>query len=77
MTWQARAECRTAPLEVFFPPDAERGGRRGDVYAAARPYCARCPVAHECLEHALRHDVQAGFAAGRTPRERELLRGLR
>lgn len=82
MKWQARAECRTAPLAAFFPPDLGRGrprkdGTPVDPYADARPYCARCPVVRECLEHSLSYDVQAGFAAGRTPRERELLRGLR
>ncbi len=80
MKWQARAECRTAPIVAFFPPEVEGRGKlpRGvDPYANARPYCARCPVVRECLEHALSYDVQSGFAAGKTPREREQMRSLR
>ena len=74
MSWYHQAECRTAPYEVFFPEVDGDGGSRHHIYARARTWCARCPVIEPCLAEALRFDVQSGFAGGKTPKEREIMK---
>lgn len=68
--WTARAACRTADPEMFFP---DKGDPK--TAAAAKRFCARCPVVSECLEFGMGEHM--GVWGGLTARERERLRRVR
>jgi WhiB family redox-sensing transcriptional regulator len=40
------AACREADVAIFYP-------KRGESTEPALDYCRRCPVAEQCLDHAL------------------------
>lgn len=65
-SWQELALCAQTDPEAFFP---EKGGstRKG------REICQRCPVARECLTHALANHERFGIWGGLTERERRVL----
>lgn len=70
MSWQDRAECRGAPIDVFYPQGA--GPRCND---RALAYCARCPVRRECLDAAIASENgprshRSGVRGGMTPGQR-------
>ena len=69
----ANGTCVTegAPMFLFFPP----AGRSPNL-ERARSFCARCPVAEACLEHALEHEP-AGAWGGKTAVERQQIRTSR
>lgn len=67
MNWHLLAACRDADPELFFPT-------RGEESGAAREYCARCPVAEECLAYAMRTPDLQGVWAGTSQRQRERMR---
>ena len=60
LSWHEQARCRGEDPDLFFPSDGDSGD-------AARWYCRRCPVARQCLEHAMqapeRHGVWGGLSA--------------
>lgn len=71
--WRERAKCRelgtaiTPDRDPFFLPDTVGQGRqsvRRQSGKTAKWYCARCPVAAECLAYALAKDVRHGIWAG-------------
>lgn len=62
--WAAGAVCGQTDPEAFFP---EVGGSRGD---AAKALCRGCDVRAECLEYALRHDLDFGVWGGLSEKER-------
>ena len=70
--WWQQARCLGEPLEVFYSPHAEDK-------AKARRLCAACPVALQCLESALREELNVdefgphGYRGGMTARERRRL----
>lgn len=64
--WQADALCAQTDPEFFFP---ERGGSVREAKAT----CARCEVAAECLDYALRNEERFGVWAGLSERERRPL----
>ena len=64
--WQARAACRGARIEVFFPG-------RGEAAGPARQVCARCPVRRQCLEFAVSNRIVSGIWGGLTGPERRTL----
>lgn len=68
-TWHARAECRNADPDQFYPGKGEH-----TVVKAARRICARCPVTAECLAYALDNDERFGVWGGKSERERRRLR---
>lgn len=73
-TWRTRAACRTVPTDqlwIFWP-------NRGDTRAvdAARTVCTHCPVADECVAHAVAAG-EHGVWAGTTDRERMAMRSGR
>jgi WhiB family transcriptional regulator, redox-sensing transcriptional regulator len=70
--WRARAACRNATPDQFFPT-AESGPVRAAQEAAAKAVCARCPVRQECLDEALRR-IPYGICGGLTEHERRQLR---
>ncbi|MBO0786302.1 MAG: WhiB family transcriptional regulator [Actinobacteria bacterium] len=63
--WWARAACRSADPELFFPISAL--GPSLDQVAAAKAVCGDCRVRQECLSFALStgqvHGVWGGLSA--------------
>lgn len=68
--YRARAACRDADPELFFPTD-ERPGSDGVL--AAKAVCARCPVWAECLAESLDRRDRHGVFGGLAPDERRAL----
>lgn len=69
--WQQKGLCRGRDVEQFFTDDPEQGRRaRNDRTDAAKAVCAACPVAKECLDHALRVPETFGIWGGTTATER-------
>lgn len=64
--WVADALCAQVDAEAFFP---EKGGSTRQ----AKAICARCDVAAQCLEYALRHNERHGIWGGVSERERRKL----
>jgi WhiB family redox-sensing transcriptional regulator len=65
--WVEHAECRGAPVHVFFP-------EQGESTAPAKAICARCQVSVECLAWALDHREHFGVWGGTSERERRRMR---
>jgi len=66
--WWNDAECRHHAQHVDFFPT------RGESAREAKAVCARCRVASECLEYALRWEPLCGVWGGLNERERRQLR---
>ena len=64
--WRARAACKGADTDLFFPP--EGAGR--NAAKAARAICAGCPVTAECLRHAVSFPERHGVWGGLPERQR-------
>ena len=76
--WQEEAACKGMPDgdAVFFPTPVQ-GKNSRYAYAAARLVCNPCPVRRECLAYALAEPEYFGMWGGRTPQERQRLRGFK
>jgi WhiB family redox-sensing transcriptional regulator len=63
--WRARAACRGADPELFFP-------ERGASLEPALSYCRSCPVRVECLQYAVERPANTvlGIWGGRAARAR-------
>lgn len=68
--WWNDGLCAQTDPEAFFP-------EKGASTREAKATCARCPVAAECLEDALRRDERFGVWGGRSPRERQQIKRQR
>lgn len=64
--WQKRAACSGVATEVFFPSDDSTG-------EDAKSICVQCPVAQQCLEHAIHSREEEGVWGGATGAERRSL----
>jgi WhiB family redox-sensing transcriptional regulator len=74
LDWRDKAACRGYDPEDWFPA-AEEGSRAYDrQVAAAKSICHACPVAADCLQHALAHGEDAGIWGGLSEQERRDLR---
>lgn len=62
--WMAKADCLDSDPELFYP---ERGTHSG---AEAKRICAHCPVATDCLQHAVSNHEPFGIWGGLTAKER-------
>ena len=63
LTWKLAGACRFASTDLFYPvSDADAG--------PAKEVCARCAVAEQCLEYALRVREPEGIWGGTTFAER-------
>ncbi|HEY1179349.1 MAG TPA: WhiB family transcriptional regulator [Phytomonospora sp.] len=62
------ALCAQVDTEIFFP---EKGGQT----KPAMRICQRCPVAAECLDHALANNERFGIWGGVSERNRRRLAG--
>jgi WhiB family transcriptional regulator, redox-sensing transcriptional regulator len=72
--WSARAACRDADPELFFPVGHSA---IAELQAAiALQICAICPVRRRCLRWALDHDEISGVWGGTTEAERIARRRL-
>ena len=65
--------CRGLDSAVFYHPDGERGQARELRVANAKAVCAACPVARQCLEHALKAREPYGVWGGLSEEERDVL----
>lgn len=70
-SWMARAACRNADPEIFFPIGVVPSARQ---LRAALRICGRCEVRAECLNYALRTGQTAGVWGGTTEQQRRALR---
>lgn len=71
--WRDQAACLEVGYAIFFPegpPSAVESGNREAIRI-----CQRCPVAAECLAHALERDERYGIWGGTTPYERARMKG--
>jgi hypothetical protein len=66
--WHERAACRGMDAATLFGADPdERPTLKLSELARARAICRTCPVAHDCLQHALTLPEKFGVWAGRRP----------
>ena len=72
--WQDEGHCRGRDVEQFFAdePDLGQVARRRQT-EAAKAICAACPVARQCLDHAMRVPEPFGIWGGTTAAERARL----
>lgn len=68
--WMDSALCAEVATEVFFP---EKG--QVDRASIAKKLCASCDVAAQCLEYALRNEIEYGIFGGVTAVSRRRMRG--
>jgi len=61
--WMLSGLCAQTDPEEFFPD-------KGGTSRIAKSVCARCPVAAECLDYALKHGERYGIWGGLSERER-------
>jgi WhiB family redox-sensing transcriptional regulator len=60
------AGCRDLGFQTFFPG---RGKSKQIRYAIT--ICEKCPVRFECLEYAMKENIEYGVWGGSTPEERQ------
>jgi WhiB family redox-sensing transcriptional regulator len=65
--WMLRSRCRDMAPEIFFPYN-------GPGVAAAQRICTECTVRPECLDYALRNQIEQGIWGGTSERERRRIR---
>ena len=66
--WRLSAVCKPTDVDLFFPSAS------GDnFYGEAKRICATCPVQAECLDYAIRNDIDEGMWGGRTVNERRAI----
>jgi len=76
--WRApdTVACRGEDTSLFYPVEGLPFAAQEARYQRARAICARCPLARECLEHAMaeeRTGGRYGIRGGLTPEERRAL----
>ena len=69
--WWADAACAGADPDLFHPEGGGQG--QADVWDAGRQICRRCPVARDCLLHAIDGGEPRGMWGGLTRSERRAL----
>lgn len=72
--WMDDAECNYAGDPEIFFPEQQRSRERT---RKAKAYCWRCPVSEQCLEYALRENIQYGIFAGLLPDQRNAIKKAR
>lgn len=68
--WMDLGVCAETDPDSFFP-------EKGQPTMPAKKVCARCPVAAECLEYALREDIRFGVWGGMSEKQRIEIRKQR
>lgn len=70
--WRQRSACRSVDPNLFFPTgSANHGAESSEV---AKQVCSDCAVTAECLDFALRANLEAGVWGGTSEDERRRLR---
>lgn len=70
--WAARAACRHADPDLFFP--VAPAGPSARQVAQAKEVCAHCPVRRPCLEFAVDTGQGFGVWGGASEDERRVMR---
>lgn len=74
LVWQRQAKCKGALAEAFYPPvRVETKDERDYREARAKKICSNCPVAEQCLAHALANRETHGIWGGLNEAERRAL----
>jgi len=73
MSWQHKAACRGANVELFFPTGAT--GPAALQIAEAKQVCMGCSVRDDCLQWAVELGVEHGVWGGLAEEERIALFG--
>jgi WhiB family redox-sensing transcriptional regulator len=66
--WRVNAVCRQLPTDLFFP--IGQGSRAQAQASFAKEICSSCSVRAECLDFALRANLQFGVFGGMAEDER-------
>ena len=69
MTWVEQAACRGDDLSVWFA----RNRPQKQVTRILARCMTECPVQEECLEYAMKHNIEFGVWGGMSRRQREIL----
>jgi WhiB family redox-sensing transcriptional regulator len=70
--WRVEASCKQLPTELFFP--IGHGPRAQAQAALAKMICTNCAVRSQCLDYALRGNLQYGVFGGMAEEERKQVR---
>ena len=70
--WRQRAACRRADPDLFFPVGP--AGPALNQVTQAKRLCLACTVRRDCLDWAMRNQIQYGIWGGLTEDDRVLLR---
>jgi WhiB family redox-sensing transcriptional regulator len=61
--WREAAKCKDNTEIEFFPENGSNG-------TEAKRFCAGCPVTDQCLDYALRHEIDYGVWGGLSAHQR-------
>lgn len=67
--WHSKALCVEIPGDLWFADSTHTAENK-----RAKQICKECPVRVECLEDALKGNIQFGVWGGLTPLERRALK---
>lgn len=73
--WFDKAACKDVPSEIFYPDGLDRAEDQKRE-AAAKIICKSCPVAAECLMHAIENEEKYGVWGSFAPKERKTILSL-
>lgn len=72
LKWREDAACKGVDPNIFVPSLGRGDGR--NTYKEARTYCSQCSVVNDCLNYALKVNMEFGMFGGTTPRQRRSLK---
>lgn len=64
--WIDNVACTSDQMNLFFSELKSK-------VAKAKAICDTCPVKNDCLQFALREDIEFGIFGGATPQERKAM----
>jgi|688.fasta_scaffold13218_8 WhiB family redox-sensing transcriptional regulator len=75
MDWIDKAACKNISSEIFYPDGIDKAvdAKRE---ASAKIICKQCPVAAECLMHAITNEEKYGVWGSFAPKERTSILSL-
>lgn len=68
--WRDRAKCKGFDVNEFFPPV-------GVNIHHLKEFCSDCPVAYECVEYAVKYNLDHGVWGGTSMTDRRAIRAGR
>lgn len=72
--WQKDAACRGMMNDPDNPTFFIARGDQAQMLKKVRKICEECPVTSDCLEFAIRLDIEQGVWGGKSTRERKIIR---